>query len=273
MAHVPQMPRPDDDGSRSPPLAPAALRHDPSRQGAAAAREPAVMVPGAIIATLVVLVGIQLVRGQLDWRTDLDLLGLFAFVPARYRDAFGMFPGGIAAAGWTFVTYALLHGSWMHLVTNGLWLVAFGSAVARRFGPIRFFAFATVAAAAGAGVHLALHFGEPVPVVGASAAIAGMMAAASRFVFDSAGRLTVGPGNDNAAFRRPARPLAETLRNPRSLLFVLVFIGLNLLTGVGSTLAGGLSIAWEAHIGGFLVGLFLFRSFDPVPRGADRYAD
>ena len=260
MAHIPQIPRPDRPGEG---------RHEPFGSGAepareAQAREPALMLPGAIIALLVVLVGIEALRGQLSWQDDLTVLGTFAFIPARYADRFGMFPGGIGADVWTFVTYALLHGGWMHLVTNSVWLLAFGSAVARRFGALRFFAFFAVTAAAGAAVQLALHFGEPTPVVGASAAIAGLMAAAARFVFDGRGPLTVGSGGDMSAFRRPARSLWETLRNPRALFFVLMFFGINLLIGVGSTLAGGISIAWEAHIGGFLAGLLLFRVFDPV---------
>ena len=47
-----------------------------------------------------------------------------------------------------------------------------------------------------------------------------------------------------------------------------MWFGLNLLFGLGSpTLMGaGQSVAWEAHIGGFLAGLLLFSFFDPVPR-------
>jgi membrane associated rhomboid family serine protease len=59
-----------------------------------------------------------------------------------------------------------------------------------------------------------------------------------------------------------------TLRNGRVLLFLAVWFGLNLLFGLSSLSLGesGQSIAWEAHIGGFLAGLLLFPLFDPVAR-------
>ena len=48
---------------------------------------------------------------------------------------------------------------------------------------------------------------------------------------------------------------------------LVVWFGLNLLFGLGSLSFGGAeqSVAWEAHIGGFLAGLLLFSWFDPVP--------
>jgi membrane associated rhomboid family serine protease len=51
------------------------------------------------------------------------------------------------------------------------------------------------------------------------------------------------------------------------LLFLLVWFGINLIFGVGSfsTLTGGETVAWQAHVGGFLAGLLLFSWFDPAP--------
>ena len=76
------------------------------------------------------------------------------------------------------------------------------------------------------------------------------------------------PGGDRAnADRVPAAPLLVALRNPRVLTFVGVWFGLNLLFGLGtvSFLTGeNQSVAWEAHVGGFLAGLLLFSGFDPV---------
>src|SRR3984893_13807831 len=102
-----------------------------------------------------------------------EFLLLFAFIPARY-DASVMpdivWPGGWAADVWTFLTYALIHGDLTHLIFNAVWLLAFGPPVPRRFGPWRFLAFMATTAAAGAGVHLLTHFGELLPMIGASAA-------------------------------------------------------------------------------------------------------
>jgi membrane associated rhomboid family serine protease len=61
------------------------------------------------------------------------------------------------------------------------------------------------------------------------------------------------------------------LRDPRFLMFLVVWIGLNALFGL-NTLSidteAGQQIAWQAHIGGFFAGLILFSLFDPViPQG------
>ncbi len=69
------------------------------------------------------------------------------------------------------------------------------------------------------------------------------------------------------AYRVPAAPLAATLRDPRFLLFLVVWLGLNALFGLGTVSFGeeaGQEIAWQAHVGGFFAGLFLFNAFDPV---------
>ncbi|RAH99036.1 rhomboid family intramembrane serine protease [Acuticoccus sediminis] len=223
------------------------------------------MLPGSVVAMVAIIAVVQFARSMVSQQQDLLVQLWFAFIPARYADTFFPFPGGLGADAWTFVTYALLHGSWVHLLTNTVWLVAFGSAVARRFGPLRFWLFSAAAAAGGAALHLALHFGDPIPVVGASAAIAGQMAAAARFVFDSHGPLVLRRGGDDSAFRRPATSLVDTFRNRSALLFIVIWFGINLAVGIGSSVSGGVAIAWEAHIGGFLVGLLLFRFFDPVP--------
>lgn len=228
-------------------------------------REPALMLPPSVVAMVAIISLVQLARSALAPQQDLMVQLWFAFIPARYSGEFYAFPGGVFADVWTFVTYALLHGSWVHLITNTVWLVAFGAAVARRFGALRFWLFSAVAAAGGAALHLALHFGDVVPVVGASAAIAGLMAAAARFVFDTGGPLVLRRGGDDSAFRRPARSLVDTFRNRSALIFILIWFGINLAIGLGGSVTGGVAIAWEAHIGGFLVGLLLFRFFDPVP--------
>ncbi|MBJ3776315.1 rhomboid family intramembrane serine protease [Acuticoccus sp. 2012] len=222
-------------------------------------------MPGSVTAMLGLLVVIHIVRGTLSIPFDNWVLMEFAFIPARYVEGRAGLPGGTAADIWTFFTYALLHGSWIHLVTNAVWLVAFGSAVARRFGPLRFWIFSAMAAASGAALHLALHFGEPIPVVGASAAIAGQMAAAARFVFDVGGPAGMRRSAGDAAYRRPARSLLAIFANRSAVIFVAIWFGVNLMVGIGGFMSGGVAVAWEAHIGGFLFGLLAFRLFDPVP--------
>jgi len=147
--------------------------------------------------------------------------------------------------------------------------LAFGSPVAQRFGSLRFTAFMALSAAAGAAVHLVTHFGELLPMVGASAAISGAMAAATRFAFQRGGPLELWRDRAEAS-RVPAAPLAASLRDPRVIAFLLVWFGLNILFGVFSLGMPGVeqAIAWQAHIGGFLAGLLAFSAFDPVPRSS-----
>jgi membrane associated rhomboid family serine protease len=114
--------------------------------------------------------------------------------------------------------------------------------------------------------HLATHLGAIEPMIGASAAISGAMAAAMRFVFQRDGRF--GFFRDTAeAARLPVQPLRATLRDRRFLLFLATWIGLNALFGLGTITFGaeaGQEIAWQAHVGGFFAGLFLFKAFDPA---------
>lgn len=242
----------------------------PRASAVPAEREPIFNAPPVVGWTLAALAAIHIVRQFLTPAEDEHLLLLFAFVPVRYALAPAGVPGGLAADVWTFVTYAGLHASFTHLIVNGVWLLAFGSPVGWRFGPVRFLLFAAVTAAAGAAAHLAGHFGAAVPLVGASAGISGLTAAAIRFVFHSGGPLGLLRRRGAAAFRQPAVPLIMALKTPQVLLFVAVWFGINLLYGAG---ASGLTpvnaeIAWQAHLGGFVAGLLLFPLFDPVRRGA-----
>jgi membrane associated rhomboid family serine protease len=234
-------------------------------------RERMLNVPAVVVALLAVLALVHAVFVLLlnDEETTEALL-LFAFIPARYDAHLTPdigFPGGTAADIWTFVTYALIHGDLSHLLLNGVWLLAFCSPVARRFGPWRFLAFMVATAAAGAFAHLITHYGELLPMVGASASISGAMAAAMRFAFQRGGPIGLWRDNDDA-YRVPALSLVGSLRDPRVLAFLVVWFGCNLLFGVISIGTPGIeqSVAWEAHIGGFLAGLFGFALFDPVPR-------
>jgi membrane associated rhomboid family serine protease len=222
--------------------------------------------------TVAVLVGVHLFRMfALSDSRDEQFVLTFAFIPARYfggAATSASFPGGFGADLWTFFTYAFLHANLLHIGLNLAWLIPFGTALARRFGAWRYAAFMLVTAAAGALAQLASDPGSEVPMIGASAAISGAMAAAMRFVFQAHGPLETwrdGPRNGEA-YRVPALSLAATFRDPRLLLFLAVWMGLNALFGLGAVSFGeqGQQLAWQAHIGGFVAGLVLFGAFDPV---------
>ena len=145
----------------------------------------------------------------------------FAFIPARYGTDLavsGSFPGGFGADIWTFFSYAFIHADLMHLGFNLAWLIPFGTALARRFGAWRYSLFMLVMAAAGALAHLVSNLGAMEPMIGASAAISGAMAAAMRFVFQERGPLGVFRNAADEGYHAPAAPLSKTLRDPRFLL-------------------------------------------------------
>lgn len=235
--------------------------------------EPMFNVPSAVLATVGILLLVHVLRMvALTEGEDLQLLLTFAFIPARYETSLLVgesFPGGFGADIWTFFTYAFLHADFLHIGVNLAWLLPFGTAIARRFGSLRYVLFMLVVAAAGALAHLVTHPGAMMPMIGASAAISGAMAAALRFVFQPGGPLGLWRGQsdiDGDAWRVPAAPLAATLRDPRFLVFLAAWMGLNALFGLGSVSIGeeGQEIAWQAHIGGFIAGLLLFNAFDPM---------
>ena len=149
-----------------------------------------------------------------------------------------------------------------------MWLLAFGSPVARRFGAWRFLLFLCVTAVAGAGLHWIMHLHDFLPVIGASAAVSGCMAASIRFVFQPGAPLgrTLGfnQATGDGRFRLPAMPLSAVLRDRRATTFLVIWFATNALFGIGSITFGlsEASTAWQAHVGGFLAGLILFTAFD-----------
>jgi membrane associated rhomboid family serine protease len=236
--------------------------------------EPMFNVPAAVVAIIAVCVlvwaGEELLLSNQE---EIEFLLYFAFIPARYDIvylALQTFPGGIGARTWTFVTYAFIHGGALHLAMNTFWFLPFGSAVARRFGTLRFLGFFFATAAAGALTHLITHWGEVLPMIGASAAVSGFMAGAIRFAFGRGGPLAVLSNQDPNAYKVPAAPLVIALCDTRILIFLFTWFGLNLLMGIGTITMPGVegSIAWQAHIGGFIAGLVLFSVFDPAPAPA-----
>jgi membrane associated rhomboid family serine protease len=260
-------------------------------------REPIFNIPGVILAAVVVLFAIHGVRQFLSDETNLTLLRLFAFVPGRFTFSFDpqriadayaaaaarsapegevarFFLGNGKPLWWTSITYAFLHASWLHVGFNCLWLLAFGAPVARRFGTMRFLFFCLLTAVAGALAHYLTHIDDLQPVVGASAVVSGAMAAATRFVFQPGAplgdRMRDAGRDGEGAFHQPALPLLRIFADRRALTFLAAWFFANLLFGLAPQLSGmeGVTIAWQAHIGGFLVGLLAFPLFDPPPPAA-----
>lgn len=226
-------------------------------------RERAFNLPGVVIAFIAICVGIHLVRSyMLTVEQDFWVILHFAFIPLRYS-------GEYALDIWAFTgpwSYSLLHGGLAHLAVNMIWLAAFGSPLANRIGTARFVAFWLVTSLAAVGLHYVLHQYEAIPLVGASGAISGMMGAAARFGFQ------VDRGADKPAFLGDILPIPDVFRSRTVVTFLMVWMVVNFAAGFGfGTSESGGSIAWEAHIGGFLAGFLLIRFFDRTPLRLQRW--
>lgn len=235
-----------------------------------APRQPAFNLPRVVVVLLALMVGIQLLRAfVLTDSANLWVIVNFAFIPGFMGvDAVDLatlpvdiLPG---ARMWSFVTYAFLHGGWAHLLLNCIWMAAFASPLAWRFGTTRFLLFSAVGAIAGALVHWAAYGNDISPLVGASAAISAHMAGAVRFLF-------IGGNMGRRDYFAPAAPLRDVFSDRSTLSFIAIWFGISIAIGLIGLGGEGAAIAWQAHIGGFLAGLLLFPLFDPVgrPSGPD----
>lgn len=260
-------------------------------------RAPVFNMPGVVTASIGVLLAIQAIREYLlsevlDIQVVLDL----ALVPARWtvwfdparaleviqaaasgdaeteamREAFARYvTGQQSLEPWTLATYALLHGSWMHVIFNSVWLAAFGTPVARRCGAWRYGALALAGIVAGGLLHVLIDPLSATPLVGASAGISALMAAAARFVFQPPTSAYGGPPWQIAPHRR-AETIPELLRNRTVVAFLAIWLVTNLLFGLVSLPLGAetAAIAWDAHLGGFIAGFALFPLLDrKIPAG------
>ncbi len=165
---------------------------------------------------------------------------------------------------WTLLTYAFLHGAWMHVLINTVWLLAFGPPVARRFGAAGFLLFMAVTAIAAALAHWALAPMDFMPLIGASGADSGLMGAAARFVFQPGAPL--GPHvhgrSESEAVR--AASLRAMVVDPRARIFLIVWFITNFIFGAFAQSLGlsDMPVAWVAHLGGFIAGILVFPLFD-----------
>jgi membrane associated rhomboid family serine protease len=175
------------------------------------------------------------------------LIQAWGVVPHEYSVARDLSPT-IPLPFWsTLITSMFLHGGWMHLLGNMLYLWIFGDNLEKTMGHARFLLFYLVCGIAAGLAHIAFAGGSNVPTVGASGAISGVLG----------GYLILFPRNHVRVLTRGgivAMPAIAVLG---------FWILIQFVNGIGSLAVtsetGGGGVAYMAHVGGFVAGLVLVK--------------
>jgi membrane associated rhomboid family serine protease len=191
----------------------------------------------AIVTTLLIIgcAFVFLYELSLDEYSRDYLITRYGVIPARFRPA-------------TLLTSMFLHGGWSHIVGNMLFLWAFGKSLEDAMGHTKFLFFYLICGIAAGIMHVVFNFYSPMPTVGASGAIAGVMGA-YLVKFPRAHIHTL----IFVLF------FLTTADIPAAFILVYWFL-MQLFSGYGSiahTHVTDSGVAWFAHIGGFITGMIL----------------
>lgn len=175
-------------------------------------------------------------------------ISLEPFARNHFIATFGMIPDGWAEAPLTLLSYMFLHGGWLHLIGNCWFLWIYGDNIEDILGHWLYILFYVGCGLAAALVQIWSNPYSHVPTVGASGAIAGVMGA-YLVKFPHARVLTL----------VPIFIFFTTIEVPAFLMLLYWFL-IQIVSGVGSigySQVSGESVAWFAHVGGFLSGVAL----------------
>lgn len=173
----------------------------------------------------------------------------------RFISYYGIVPDRLR---WTsLLTSMFIHGGFLHIAGNMWFLWIFGRGIEDLLGHARYLIFYLLCGLAAAFVHVIVNSNSPVPTVGASGAIAGIMGA-YLIKFPRARIVTL----------VPIFVFITTLEIPAAFLLLYWFV-IQFFSGFGSIWemqqSGG-DVAWFAHIGGFLAGMGLILTMPAKPR-------
>lgn len=217
----------------------------------------------AWVTYLLVLVNI----GLFVWSVlEPGLVGAVCKWGAAAADLTGVTPAGPAPCppgqgpGWqTAFTHMYLHGGWLHLLGNMLYLGVFGNNIEDAVGHTRFFVFYTLCGLAALGAQVLAHPASLVPMVGASGAIAGVLGA--YLVLYPLARVSV---------FIPVVIFLMRFEVP-AFFMLLMWFGIQVMSGVLEGQGGGSGgVAWYAHVGGFAAGVLLIFFFPKRKRSRRR---
>jgi membrane associated rhomboid family serine protease len=180
----------------------------------------------------------------------------YGLVSSRLNFEIGLGTSVTVLSGISLLTHIFLHGGWLHFLSNVWILYIFGDNVEDRMGSVRYLVFYLCAGVFAGLIQVIFTQGSRVPAIGASGAIAGVLGA--YFILFPKARVVT---------------LILLLFIPWFVeLPALIYLGFwfitQLFSGLASlNLAQGASmggVAWWAHIGGFLFGMFTYRLFTPA---------
>lgn len=171
------------------------------------------------------------------------------FIPATLFDGKSLPPDLEVIPAWmTAFTYMFMHGGWMHIIGNMIYLWIFGNNVEDSMGHLRFIVFYLLCGIIALAAHTIPDPAATTPLVGASGAVAGVLGA-YLLLFPHA-RVIVAI---------PFGFFIHTMRVPAGLVLGFWFILQIFNSASAGDQAGG--IAWGAHIGGFIAGMALIPVF------------
>jgi membrane associated rhomboid family serine protease len=208
--------------------------------------EPRRSLPIVTIILIVANLVIFFYQLSLPPRAANALVSSLGIVPVRAERMLVHPMGRIGPALVPLVTSMFLHGGWLHVLGNMLFLWVFGGNVEDRLGHLRYLGFYLICGIGSGLVHILANWGSALPTIGASGAISGVMGAYI-VMFPRSRVLTL----------VPLIIFFFTFRLPAVLIlgywFVIQF--LSGISSLGDIDQGG--VAWWAHVGGFLLGAFL----------------
>jgi membrane associated rhomboid family serine protease len=192
-----------------------------------------------------------------------ELLVWFAFVPYRLVDV-AAGPGGIWPLFWTPITHAFLHSGWEHVLLNTVWFVIFATPVAGRYGGVKMTALFLGGAIAGAAAFAATTLPNFSILLGASGGVSALTGAAIRFMFQPVEYGVNRQTGERVVLGRRLASIADVFRHPTSRIFTIVWIVLNGLVPLLPMFMPGMQVevAWQSHLGGFLLGFLLVPLFE-----------
>jgi len=157
----------------------------------------------------------------------------------------------------TLFTSMFLHGGFLHIASNMLYLFIFGDNVEDRLGHLRFLLFYFLCGIAAGLTHIAFNANSALPSIGASGAIAGVLAAYLRLFPHAQVRTLIFIG-----------PIVLVPRIAAAFLIIFWFATqfFSGITSLGATTDQTSGVAVWAHIGGFIAGLILLEVMRPRTR-------